>query len=46
MYVLLDQVHLCEAEGMSQFVDVPCSPSNVLMVAVKLLRRNATDAAR
>ncbi|XP_022252531.1 discoidin domain-containing receptor 2-like isoform X1 [Limulus polyphemus] len=39
------EVHLCEADGIPELVDVPCY-GNKTMVAVKTLRQNASDQAR
>ncbi|XP_076351976.1 discoidin domain-containing receptor 2-like isoform X4 [Tachypleus tridentatus] len=39
------EVHLCEAEGIPELVDVPCY-GNKTLVAVKTLRQDASDQAR
>ncbi|XP_076320947.1 discoidin domain-containing receptor 2-like isoform X4 [Tachypleus tridentatus] len=39
------EVHLCEAEGIPELVDVPCY-GNKTLVAVKTLRQNASEQAR
>ncbi|KAG0417059.1 hypothetical protein HPB47_005921 [Ixodes persulcatus] len=40
------EVHLCEAEGIPELVDVPVSYGTKKLVAVKTLRKNATEHAR
>lgn len=40
------QVHLCEAQGIPELVDVPCYGQSAMLVAVKILRKNATESAR
>ncbi|XP_065290553.1 discoidin domain-containing receptor 2 isoform X1 [Dermacentor albipictus] len=40
------EVHLCEAEGIPELVDVPVSFGTKTLVAVKTLRKNATEHAR
>lgn len=40
------EVHLCEAEGIPELVDVPVSFGTKTLVAVKTLRKNATEQAR
>lgn len=42
----ISQVHLCEAEGIPELVDVPVSFGTKTLVAVKTLRKNATEHAR
>lgn len=39
------KVHLCEAEGIPELIDVPCL-ANKTLVAVKTLRKTASDQAR
>lgn len=39
------EVHLCEADGIPELVDVPCN-GNKILVAVKTLRPTANDQAR
>ncbi|XP_022253269.1 discoidin domain-containing receptor 2-like, partial [Limulus polyphemus] len=39
------EVHLCEAEGIPELVDVPCY-GNKTLVAVKTLRQDASDQVR
>ncbi|KAG8185374.1 hypothetical protein JTE90_023119 [Oedothorax gibbosus] len=39
------EVHLCEAEGIPELIDVPCL-ANKTLVAVKTLRKTASDQAR
>ncbi|KAG1704466.1 Discoidin domain-containing receptor 2 [Nymphon striatum] len=40
------EVHLCEAQGIPELVDVPCYGKSSMLVAVKILRKNATESAR
>lgn len=40
------EVHLAEAEGIPELIDVPCSFGTKSLVAIKSLRKNASEGAR